>query len=97
MLCVTASLPPLLDPQGEQEMSALSEKTVVIKRMVCLGEGVWVSFKGSSSLELFHTVTKSSLQNIDVKSTLTSIMKSKCDIAIMPTMYLSIRTRTSAC
>ena len=67
----------LSSPQGEQEMSALSEKTVVIKRMVCWGEGVWVSFKGSSSLELFHTVTKGSLQNIDVKSTLTSIMKSE--------------------
>ena len=59
--------------QGTVEMSNKPE--VFVSRMVCCGEGVWVSFRGSSTLELFHTVTKVSLQHIDIKSTMNSIIK----------------------
>ena len=48
---------------------------VVVSKMVNQGEGVWVSYKGTSSLELFHTTSRTSLQNIDIKSTLCSILK----------------------
>ena len=54
-----------------------STEGVAVSRMVCQGEGVWVCYKGSSSLELFHTISKSSLQNIDIRSTLGSIIKSE--------------------
>ena len=68
------SQPPLSLLQSNLEMG--SDSQMVVSRMVCWGEGVWVSYKGSSTLELFHTVTKTCLQSIDVKSTLQSTLKS---------------------
>ena len=61
--------------QGSLKMN--SREGVLVSKMVNQGEGVWVSYKGSSSLELFHTTSKTSLQNIDIKSTLSSIIKSE--------------------
>ncbi len=50
------SQPPLSLLQSNLEMG--SDSQMVVSRMVCWGEGVWVSYKGSSTLELFHTVTQ---------------------------------------
>lgn len=55
-----------------------SEDRVVVNNMVYQGEGVWVSYKGSSSLELFHTSSKQPLQNIDVQTALQTIIKRTC-------------------
>ena len=66
--------------QGCVQMSC--KEGVYVSKMVNQGEGVWVSYKGSSSLELFHTISKSSLQNIDIKSTLSSIIKSEQEMLL---------------
>ena len=61
--------------QGKLDMS--NDKGVAIKKMTSWGAGVWVSFRGSATLELYHSVTRVSLQQIDIKGTLTQLIDSK--------------------
>ena len=49
-------------------------ENAVVSHMACWGEGVWVSYRTISSLELWHTVTKNSLQDINIKDTITGIL-----------------------
>ena len=58
----------------------MREAGVAVSKMVSQGEGVWVSYKGSSSLELFHSISKISLQSIDIKASICSIIKRRYSV-----------------
>ena len=73
--------------QGKLEMS--SEEGVTIKKMTSWGAGVWVSFRGSATLELYHSVTREPLQQINIKGTLTQLIASKTMIVDI-TAYINI-------
>ncbi len=74
------SQPPLSLLQSNLEMG--SDSQMVVSRMVCWGEGVWVSYKGSSTLELFHTVTQfeRSIRLCQFQCTRCSVLADVCDM-----------------
>jgi hypothetical protein len=42
--------------------------------MVCWGEGVWVSYRNRAALQLWHTISKKQLQDINIKQAITGII-----------------------
>ena len=55
-----------------------NEEGVSVARMVCSGGGVWVSYRGKTVLELFHSTTLKPLQVTDVQTTLTRMTAREC-------------------
>ena len=56
----------------------LSQKVgAVVRNMASSGSGVWISLRRSSTVQLFHTVTKTLLQEIDIEKALRNIAASK--------------------
>ena len=45
-----------------------------VTHMVCWGEGVWVSYKNTAALQLWHTISKKQLQDINIKQAITGIV-----------------------
>ena len=45
-----------------------------VSHMVCWGEGVWVSYRNRASLQLWHTISKKQLQDINIKQAITGIV-----------------------
>ena len=61
--------------QGHFQVSR--ESTAVVRNMASSGSGVWMSLRRSATLQLFHTVTKTLLQDIDIEKAFLRIASSK--------------------
>lgn len=60
--------------QGHFEMCKEPDK---VRKITSSGSGVWASFRRSATIQLYHTVTKALLQQIDIKSAFIRIVSSK--------------------
>ena len=54
-----------------------------VRDLACSGSGVWVSFSRSATVQLFHSVTKTLLQEIDIEKAFFRIVLSKSCILNM--------------
>lgn len=45
-----------------------------VTHMVSWGEGVWVSYRSTAALQLWHTISKKQLQDINIKQAITGII-----------------------
>lgn len=58
-------------------------ENAAVSHMVCWGEGVWVSYRTISTIELWHTVSKTSLQDINIKDAIVGILNGESSSAYM--------------
>ena len=49
-------------------------ENAVVTHMVSWGEGVWVSYRTVSTIELWHTLSKKPLQDINIRDTISGII-----------------------
>ena len=51
-----------------------TSESAQVTHMVCWGEGVWVSYRNAAALQLWHTISKKQLQDINIKQAITGII-----------------------
>ena len=60
-----------------------------VRDLACSGSGVWVSFSRRATVQLFHSVTKTLLQEIDIEKAFSRIVLSKsCTLNMMLCIYM---------
>jgi hypothetical protein len=57
----------MLSCQTEGHFQVSRQPTAIVRKMASSGSGVWMSFRRSATVQLFHTVTKTLLQEIDIE------------------------------
>ena len=59
------STSPSLSVQGHFQVTR--QANAMVRNMTSSGSGVWISLRRSATIQLFHSVTKSLLQEIDIE------------------------------
>lgn len=63
----------LCSPRAPQSFTAHPDPSCAVSHMVQSGGGVWMAFRRSSSIHLFHTETLEQLQEVNVSARTSSV------------------------
>ena len=58
----------------QHTLTMSKRENAVVTHMVSWGEGVWVSYRTVSTIELWHTLSKKPLQDINIRDTISGII-----------------------
>ena len=58
-------------------MTLSTNENAQVTHMVCWGEGVWISYRSMAALQLWHTISKDQLQDINIKQAINGIVAGK--------------------
>ena len=57
----------------------------IVRNMASSGSGVWISLRRSATVQLFHTITKTMLQEVDIEKAFLRITTSMLGVGVFDT------------
>ena len=84
-VCISVTTTSLCITPGQGHFQVSGEPMAIVRNMASSGSGVWISLRRNATVQLFHTITKTMLQEVDIEKAFLRITTSMLGVRVFDT------------